>query len=87
MIRKAAAALIVTSLPGCGGSGEADIHGMHLVVQSERFDARTLRSQVRETAEVAASYWGGDGCQGACMGSCRYAATPDGPRLAECTWP
>ena len=31
--------------------------------------------------------WAGDGCRGACMGSCRYEATPDGPRLVECTWP
>ena len=186
MVRTGAAMLIVVLLAGCGWEGEADIHGMHLVSETDRFDAATLRLQVREAGTVAAGYWGGtpdrlsgwrlivkegdvwcaghgghdgctdpssrtitvntrnapdfvhstflheaghvflddpdhadgrwwdcralqglwvgwagsyghalgylgewagDGCLGACMGSCRYEATPAGPVLLGCSWP
>ena len=53
--------------------------------QTARFSG--WRLIVKEGDVQCGGHGGHDGCRGACMGSCRYEATPDGPRLVECTWP
>ncbi len=186
MVRYPVATLLVLLLAGCGWDGEADVHGMHLVAETARFDGADLRLQIREAGTVAAGYWGGsperlsgwrlivkdgdvwcaghgghdgctdpsnrtitvntrdvpdfvhstflheaghvflgdanhvdarwwdcqalhdlwvgwagsyghgvgylgewagDGCRGACMGTCRYEPTAEGPVLLGCSWP